>query len=299
MGFGDKETYLDSELLSTLRSFVEAYPALEKVTGEVAQFKIVLDANIAVGDLIFKYRNPHVRQTAIEETVKSSAMELYAPTWLEKEMVGSTIPQVSQRRKIPQQALLEIWAEYRKQIIWDDSLSDPSDFSQETGDAKDVPYIDLQRSIEAAAILSRDSDIEQMGGKAVGLKFVISLREYARASAYSVGIQFGGMVVSTMSIHAIIGVVKGVSSLLNRIPPRFKIALFFCALVAIAHPTSRGKILKFLTGAGNLVIEAWPHIEELIDLASEKKLVAEKALAESETHLVIEEPNCPYENNRT
>ena len=55
-------------------------------------FDIVLDANIAIGDLLYKHRNPHLKQTALQEIVKSGVVRLYAPSWLEAEMLSSTIP---------------------------------------------------------------------------------------------------------------------------------------------------------------------------------------------------------------
>jgi hypothetical protein len=80
------DLYLDSAILASLRAFVMIRPALQQVAGPIAQFKVVIDANMAVSDLVRKYRNPNLRMTAVEEVVKSSAMEVHAPTWLEEEM---------------------------------------------------------------------------------------------------------------------------------------------------------------------------------------------------------------------
>ena len=153
------KSYLDSEILASLRLFLNFYPELEKIIGPIAQYKIVIDANIAIRDLIHKYKNPHLKQTAIEEISRSSAIELYAPTWLDIEMVESAIPQVSKRHDIPESELQELWAEYKKQIKWDVTFSVPDNFDPHDGDAKDVPYVALQESIAAVAILSDDKDI--------------------------------------------------------------------------------------------------------------------------------------------
>jgi hypothetical protein len=99
------ESYLDSEILAGLRKFAELYPAIRQVVGTIAQFKVVLDANMAVAELNHKLKKPQLRQTALEEAVKASAVELHAPLWLDREMTSSTIPQFAAKRGIPEQEL--------------------------------------------------------------------------------------------------------------------------------------------------------------------------------------------------
>ncbi|HBO42344.1 MAG TPA: hypothetical protein DD670_00065, partial [Planctomycetaceae bacterium] len=161
------EPYLDSEILATLRLFLQAFPELERMLGPPAQFTLVLDANVAVSDLIRKHRNPQLKQTALEEAVKSSAIRVCAPTWLDQEMVESTIPQVSSKRRIPQATLRELWTAYKAMIIWDDSYAESGSDTASNGDETDVPYVALLESLQAAAILSRDKDIDRLGGKRI------------------------------------------------------------------------------------------------------------------------------------
>lgn len=60
-------SYLDSEVLNSLRQLIELHPALQQATGELPRFDIVLDANIAISDLLYKYQKPHLKQTALQE----------------------------------------------------------------------------------------------------------------------------------------------------------------------------------------------------------------------------------------
>ena len=53
--------------------------ALEQATGQLPRFDIVLDANIAIGDLLHKHQNPHLEQTALQEVVKSGVVRLCDP----------------------------------------------------------------------------------------------------------------------------------------------------------------------------------------------------------------------------
>ena len=274
--------YLDSKVLASLRIFLELYPELEKLTGKIAQYKIVIDANAAISDLLHKHRNPHLKQTAIEEAAKSSAVELHAPTWLNTEMVESAIPQVSKRKKIPEPELLELWTAYKEQIIWDDTFSAPEAPEHGKGDSKDVPYVALQQSIAAAAILSQDTDIDELGGKRATLEFVLSVRSYARAASYTVAIRVGGTFITTVSIALMIGIVKGLGSLIAKLPDWLKIALLVLAVVAIVHPEYRERLVRFLKNMGGQLADFWPEIEKLIELDSAKQLEAEAALGETE-----------------
>ena len=71
--------YLDSAILSSLRQLIDLHPALEQATGQLPRFDIVLDANIAIGDLLHKHQNPHLEQTALQEVVKSGVVRLWDP----------------------------------------------------------------------------------------------------------------------------------------------------------------------------------------------------------------------------
>ncbi len=279
--------YPDSGLLASLRQFLEVYPALENLAGRLAQFTLVIDANIAVQDLIYKYRHPHIRQTALEETVKSSAIRLCAPIWLDREMVGSTIPQVSKRRGIPEATLLELWAAYKTQITWDDRYAEPSD-DPANGDAKDVPYVALQETLCAAAILSRDKDIDRLGGNKVGLEFVLSVRSYARAATIVVGIRVGGAFVSTLSLGILMELAKGLGRLVVRMPEWAKFALLGAAVFVAVHPPARTRVLGLLATLGGELAELWPEVEKLIALAAEKDQEAAQALGEAERMLIAE-----------
>ncbi|MEQ8694494.1 MAG: hypothetical protein RIC85_04100 [Gammaproteobacteria bacterium] len=274
--------YLDSEILGTLRPFLELYPTLKQLTGQIAQFKIVIDANMALADLLHKHAHAGLRQTAIEEAVKSSAIELHAPTWLDKEMIGSAIPQVSRKKGIPESALLTLWAEYKEQIIWDDAFSAPAPDDTTDGDSKDVPYVALQRSVSAAAILSRDKDIDDLGGQRVDLEFVLSVRTYARATSYVVGIRVGGVFVTWISVGMLAQIVKLVVSSISRLPDGVKFALMAVVAFVVIHPQSRERILALFKDLGVLLADAWPEIEALIELATTKQIEAEAALANSE-----------------
>lgn len=276
------DSHVNSEILATLRVFLEIHPALLQVTGPIARYKIVIDANQAIGDLLHKYNNPHLPQTAIEEAVKSSAIELYAPTWLDQEMIESAIPQVSKRKKIPEAALHTLWAQYKEAIIWDDTFPVPADDESCSGDSKDVPYVALQQSIAAVAVLSRDKDIDQLGGKRVGLEFVLSVRSYARAASYAVGIRVGGIYIATISVGLLGQIIRAIAASVSRLPAGLKIALLAAIIFIAVHPPARERAITMLKNVGGGLAELWPEVEAIIELATEKGIEAEAAWGKTE-----------------
>lgn len=280
------EPYLDSKVLATLRRFLEAFPELKRTMGPIARFTLVLDANVAVGDLIHRYKNPHLKQTALEEAVKSSAIKLCAPTWLDREMVESAIPQVSSKRRIPEATLQGLWAAYRAIVIWDDFYAELPDGQAPDSDEKDVPYVALQQSLQAAAILSRDKDIDRLGGKRIDIEFVLYVRSYARAASYAVGIRVGGTFTATLSIALLVQLVRGLGTLVTRLPDWAKVVLLLGAVFVAVHPATRNRIFGYLQSLGGELAALWPEIERLMDLVAEKDKEASLALEEAERLLV-------------
>ena len=277
-----EDRYIDSEILASLRGFVELHPTLQQLTGPIARFKIVLDANMALADLLHKHSHAGQRRTALEEAVKSSTIELHAPAWLDKEMIGSAIPQVSRKKGISESELLTLWAGHKELIIWDETFAAPVSDDATDGDSKDVPYVALQQCVSAAAILSRDKDIDDLGGQRVDLEFVLSVRTYARAASYVVGIRVGGVVVTWISVGLLVQLVKLIASSLSRLPDGVKFVLVAAAAFVVIHPQSRERVLVFLKDLGESIADVWPEIEALIELAAAKQLEAETALSESE-----------------
>jgi len=267
-------------MLANLRVFLKTYPELQQMTGEVARFCVVLDANAAVSDLLHKHSKPHLPQTALEECIKSSVIEVYAPTWLDREMTESAIPQVAKQKNIPEAVLQRSWDDYKKGIVWDERFAAPEATSEGAVDPKDVPYVALAECISADGILTSDKDIDRLGGNTLTLRFVISARSYARASSYHVTIQVGGTVIGVLTLSAMYQLVTTIYSLASRLPGWARFALFVAAVVVAVHPTSREKVLSFLLSWGSALASMVPEIEKLIVLASEKQVEAQEAMCE-------------------
>jgi hypothetical protein len=189
---------------------------------------------------------------------------------------------VAVHTQIPEPALFALWGDYRKLIIWNDVPLILDGNGMEGCDSKDVPYVALQRLINAVGILSRDNDIVDLGGNLVTLDFVLSVRTYARAASYAVGIRVGGVFVTSVSFELLAQLVKTISVSIARLPPAVKLALIASAAFVAMHPRTRERVLDSLSSIGKLAVDAWPVIVTLMETASQKQALAKTALCETE-----------------
>lgn len=278
---GDQSAnYLDSAILNSLRQLIELHPALEQATGQLPRFDIVLDANIAIGDLLHKHQNPHIKQTALQEIVKSGVVRLCAPSWLETEMLSSTIPQVSQKYKIPQETLFSSWETYKSIIIFDARFNQPQEVNSSCLDPKDAPYVQLQNAIFALGILSKDRDIDALGGTRLDRELVMTIRAYARSASYSVSIKVGAVVISNISLSVLGDVMLFFRDIVARMPDWMKLLLLIGVLFVLAHPESRARLSAVIKSIGQSIGDVWPDIQQLLIYASSKIAEEQKALAE-------------------
>ncbi|BDW94342.1 hypothetical protein MACH10_00270 [Thalassospira tepidiphila] len=241
----------------------------------------MLDANIAIRDLLYnKYRKPHLKQTTLEEVVKSGVVRLYAPSWLEAEMLSSTIQQVSQKYEIPQETLFSSWESYKAIIIFDARFDYPKEVNSSCLDPKDAPYVQLQNAISALGILSNDRDIDALGGTRLDRELVMTIRAYARSASYSVSIKVGGVIISNISLSILRDVMLFFRDMVARMPNWMKLLLLVGVFFVLAHPESRARLSAVIKSIGQGIGDVWPDIQQFLTYASERVAEEQKALAE-------------------
>jgi hypothetical protein len=187
---------------------------------------------------------------------------------------------VARDRGIPENELQELWAKYRVQLIWDESLNTPEAF-KESSNPKDMPYVALQCTVAAAGILTNDKGMERLGGKPLRLDFVLAIREYARATAFCVGVRFGGTMIGWISVAALVEGIRALSSLVTRLPPWGKALCLVGVLVVVLHPKLRARVLDLLGDAWSAAELAAPELQRLIVAMQEKQQEAEVARQKS------------------
>ena len=232
-----KEFSVDSKVLAAVRELVDSSSPWAKTFKNVAQFRLVIDANFAISDLVHKYRKPEY-STATEELIRAAVFIVVAPRWLETEMVNSAIPQTARKRNIPEAALLILWADYQKNIVWDDTCREPP-VGAIGPDPKDVPYVIAQVRQQASGVLSNDAHIAKLGGIKLNLDFVLSVRYYARRMAVSVSLRFSGIALGMFTIAALVGLVKAAAMVFSKLPPAIRILIVLGIAAALLDPNAR------------------------------------------------------------
>lgn len=69
--------------LGPLRELLKTVSTLRTSIADIVQFRVVVDANYVVQDLIYRTRHPERGATAIEELVKATVIDVFAPRWLD------------------------------------------------------------------------------------------------------------------------------------------------------------------------------------------------------------------------
>lgn len=251
----------DTAQIGPLREILKKFSVLKSSIEDFVQFRVIVDANYVVQTLIYQVRYPDRGPTAIEELVKATVMDVFAPRWLDIEM-KSAIRQAAIKSQLSETALWARWIAFRQLLKWDDTLGKPVP-TVDCCDPKDLPYVMLQQKISADGILSKDAHIRSLGGHPLTLDFVLTARSYARAAVASVSIRVFGTLLPTVSILAVAEMLKGAGRAVSRISKPMQILLLAAAAVALLHPTSRAWIQDRLTKLWAILIPLWDSIVEL------------------------------------
>lgn len=288
--------------IGALREILKRFSTLKSSIEDFVQFRVIVDANYVVQTLIYQVRHPERGPSAVEELVKATVMDVFAPRWLDTEM-KSAIAQAAARSKLPEIALWMRWLEFRQILKWDDSLREPVHVPG-CCDPKDVPYVTLQEKLSADGILSKDAHIRKLGGHPLTLDFVLSARDYARAAVTSVSIRVFGTLLPAVSIIALGQVLKHTGRAISKIPKPVQMLLVVGAILALLHPTSRAWIQDRLARLGAVLTPLWNAIVELTTtltkLHAEHYLLAQVHLeqARSEVRPTVRTPVHQPRNRR-
>ena len=211
-----------SDTLVELRQFLSSYHQLRGIVGEIAQFRIVLDTNMALRDIMWlaKREDRPDLQTSLLEAIHAETMEVFAPPQLLME-VEEKMPIVAAQRDIPLDAMRRQWERY---VLHIQILDAPSHHECHTNivDADDLPFVELARHIGAIGVLSDDRHITRMGGTRLTLDFVLSVRDYSRSAAIDLTIRLGTVSIAMISVAALAITWKTLDALRQgffRLPP--------------------------------------------------------------------------------
>lgn len=240
------DTQIRSEMLGNLRKISCIKPMLDPI----AQFTIVVDANIILGELIWlasKRKNPY-SQTELMECIRAGTVVAYITRTVYEE-INEHISSIAAEKCISEDALRKEWKAYRKLIKIRQPRKSLIDRYKGGQDPDDAPTIALEKMLGANGILSKDTDIVPMGGLVIESDFTKHARDYSRKTAVKMTIFCAGgiaLIVSWKTIEFAIQIVKGSLALFRELPQPIQM-LIFAAIVMIALNKNAPKVVSDMT----------------------------------------------------
>lgn len=255
---------IPSDELATLRDLYNEGGAMAAL-GALFQIDLILDANVVIGELrwVTKHRVKPDARSALLEVMEAGTLKAWAPTFLESEVekhIATLVDAGSSESEVAAH-----WQRLRPHINFVDVGGAPEN-GEDFLDPKDVPYLRLQKLIEAG-ILSKDHHINAMGGRAIHpFRILAALRAYSRASAVHVTIQVNGYRVGAFSLMAIAELIGLASRSLKRVvgaaPRHVLLVVVLLATVAMAIPdvrawfrTQASKVFQSAAGTWDVLLE--------------------------------------------
>jgi hypothetical protein len=273
---------VDTSAIGPLQEILNWLSTRNIVIGGFFRFSVVIDANAVIADLIYRSRHPDRGPTAFEELVRATILVPHAPRWLETEM-ESAIPQAAAKRSLAEATLWEWWHHYRSLLVWHDTPAESNAATGDCWDPKDRPYVLLESKLRADGILTKDADIARMGGHPLSLDFVLSTREYARASVVTVSLRVYGVLFPAITLMALAGALRGIANKVAALPPAVKAVLIAAGIIALAHPESRRWIGERCVDVGVALSSTWQSMSEIVGklaaLDNSAQLAANASLA--------------------
>ena len=271
------QTHIRSEMLGDLRKI----EGMKNLLGPLAQFIVVVDANIILGDLIWlvsKRKNPEAA-TELVECIKAGTIVAYVARPVLAE-VDEHISTIAATKKLPEDALRQEWKIYRKIINVRTPRRHLVDRYKGGQDPDDAPTIALAKMIRADGILSKDSDIVAMGGLAIELDFTNRARDYSRKTAIAVTIRCSGgiaLIVSWASIEIVLKSAAGFVAWFRKLPACVQIVLFVAVVAVASNKNVQECVIAMIAPIRTAISGHWPEVLDW--LASVGTTLAENTLA--------------------
>ncbi len=270
------------DVLVPWRRLVALHEPLHPLLGGLLQLRVVLDTNCVISDLLAiakPHRNPDYR-TRLQDLMASGTMVPYAPHELKGE-IERHWPVVAAQKGIAPEVATRIWQDYQKGLRFCAVVIDQRQ-SSTARDPDDLPFIALAAQIGAHGIVSRDHDIPAMGGHVITVDLCVMLRDYTQHKAVEVTIQFGGVVLTTVTLGALIAALRAIPMVITgfmRLPLWLRLMILLGVLWAARDEQRRARLVMMMRSwwAGLSETLAGPLWEALGEMADAGALALQKA----------------------
>lgn len=258
---------LHSDLLPDLRQCVETIDYLKRLLGPIAVFHVVVDANIIISDILWlltKRRNP-IATTALQECIAAGTIVVYVTPMVIAEV--KRFPLEARNQRFDLEAWMAELDSYKQSLQVMEPDPNHVEKYKKGQDPDDAPTLALADVISACGILSKDGDIEAMGGKVIPIEFVLQARDYSRKAVVSVSIQVGGyfFVVSASGVlQVLMRALKSGTAWFRTLPDPVKFLTFVALILVALNTRSRHALSAWLKRFGAELSDALPQILEIV-----------------------------------
>jgi hypothetical protein len=270
-----------SEHLRSFKKVAEQLTFLKPFLGEVLEVRIIVDAEFAQRIVRWRLRRRKKPSalTSIEEAISSGSVVAIAPLHLDDE-IEEHIQEIATSCAVSVDIARHEWMEVRKRIRVVEGISTAADENQI--DPDDAPYVELCKQIEGAVIYSKDRHYRAMGAPVISVDLDLTLRDYARAASFALGMKLGYAISVSVGIEAFVvlaQLLRSVASLYRGLPPWCRVTLAILVLVAFLHPKSRSWII----GQAKAVVSGLAPVGRVV-----AGTIGEAAVLVSEADTVVE-----------
>lgn len=235
-----------SDGLPALRRTVNAADQLRQLVGPIAEFSIVIDANILISDMLWileRRRDPAARP-ALQECILAETIIAYVTPRVVSE-VEEWLPIIFARRDSTHGPWLPEWVSYKAMLRIQEPDPDGLRPYEAGVDPDDAPTLALADMISACGILTKDPHIAAMGGKMIPGDFVREARSYSRKAMVSVSVQVGGYYFAIATIEAFqlatVAVKLGIGWF-RTLPDAIKAVAMLALILSALHPKTRNTL---------------------------------------------------------
>ncbi len=284
--------FAPSDKLPELKAIASNMAVLKNEKENFKTYRLIIDANAVLAELrwqAMKRKDKNAR-SALSEAVDSGSIELYAPSWLKKE-VCKHLKTLSDRYHIELKELRQLWLAFQEKIRFCAVKKRlENKYRREGDDVKDAPYIALAEQMGGIKILSADTDIRRMGGKALDpVVLTPKLRDSARSMAVWLHCKNQANLLAFLSAATIIGAITIAVKLVKRIPPWLQMLSLIASVFAIwicykntsaENKKSDKKRNKWWVNIFNLFCEVGIRLLKRKELAYKQLALVEAEIAE-------------------
>ena len=263
------QTHIRSEMLGDLRKI----EGMKNLLGHLAQFNVVVDANIILGDLIWlvdKRKKPEAT-TELVECIKAGTIVAFASRSVLNE-VNKHIATIAASNSLSEEELRREWKAYRKLIKVRTPRKEIVDRYKDGQDPDDAPTIALAEMLRADGILSKDEDIVAMGGLVIEMDFTRHARDYSRKTAVVATIHYSSGMALTVSLALIknaLQVVARFVSWFRTLPAPVQVIIFLAIIAVASNKKVQERVTSMIVSIVPAISGHWPEILDVLAIVGE------------------------------